>query len=136
MLHFLEINQGPLQYSMLQPLRRAATPKLSPRNYLRYLQTTLIMRIWCWYQNLFEVLQLRTQHWTLHSQEMLQTFKGCTKNIGKWCQYGLITHQESWCRFIINLILGYNIQTLLKKGELEKLDSVTRVALKLPSIIQ
>ena len=43
MVHFAEINQTPSPYSMLQHIIRVATPKLVPRNYLRYLQTTLIM---------------------------------------------------------------------------------------------
>ena len=43
MVHFAEINQVPFSYSMLQDNGRAATPKLVPRNCLRYLQTTLIM---------------------------------------------------------------------------------------------
>ena len=43
MVHFAEINQAPPPYSMLQYIGRVATPKLVPRNCLRYLQTTLIM---------------------------------------------------------------------------------------------
>ena len=34
---------SPFPYSMLQDIRRVATPKLVPRNCPRYLQTTLIM---------------------------------------------------------------------------------------------
>ena len=40
---FAEINQAPPPYSMLQYIGRLANPELVPRNYLRYLQTTLIM---------------------------------------------------------------------------------------------
>ena len=43
MVYFAEINQAPEPYSMLQYIGRVATPKLVPRNCLRYLQTTLIM---------------------------------------------------------------------------------------------
>ena len=43
MVHLVEINQVPPAYSMLQYIGRVATPKLVPRNCLRYLQTTLIM---------------------------------------------------------------------------------------------
>ena len=43
MVHFAEINQVPSLYSMLQDIRRVATPKLVPRNCIRYLQITLIM---------------------------------------------------------------------------------------------
>ena len=43
MADFAEINQAPLFYSMLQYIGRVATPKLVPRNCLRYLQTTLKM---------------------------------------------------------------------------------------------
>ena len=43
MVHFAEINQAPSPYSMLQHIGKVATPKLAPRNCLRYLQTTLIM---------------------------------------------------------------------------------------------
>ena len=43
MVHFVEINQAPSPYSMFQYIGRVATPKLVPRNCLRYLQTTLIM---------------------------------------------------------------------------------------------
>ena len=43
MVHFGEINQAPLPYSMLQYSGRVATPKPAPRNCLRYLQTTLIL---------------------------------------------------------------------------------------------
>ena len=35
---------GPSPYSMLQQIERVATSKLAPRNFLRYLQSTLIMR--------------------------------------------------------------------------------------------
>ena len=44
MVHFAEINQALSPYSMLQHIGRVATPKLVPRNYLRYMQTTLKMR--------------------------------------------------------------------------------------------
>ena len=43
MVNFPEINQAPYPYSMLQHIGRVATPKLVPRDCLRYLQTTLIM---------------------------------------------------------------------------------------------
>ena len=43
MVHFAEINQAPSPYSMLQHIGRVATPKLVTRNFLRYLQTALIM---------------------------------------------------------------------------------------------
>ena len=43
MVHFAEINQAPPPNSMLQHIGRGAIPKLVPRNFLRYLQTTLIM---------------------------------------------------------------------------------------------
>ena len=41
MVHFADINQAPPPYSMLQDIGRVATPKLVPRNCLRYLQTIL-----------------------------------------------------------------------------------------------
>ena len=56
MVHFEDINQAPSPYSMLQDIGRVATPKLVPRNCLRYLQTTLIMGGGGWSQNLCEVL--------------------------------------------------------------------------------
>ena len=43
MVLFTEINQAPSPYSMLQHIGRVATPKLVPKNCLRYMQTTLIM---------------------------------------------------------------------------------------------
>ena len=43
MVHFIEINQAPSTYSMLQHIGIVVTPKLVSRNCLRYLQTTLIM---------------------------------------------------------------------------------------------
>ena len=43
MVHFPEINKAPSPYSMLQHIGRVETPKLVPRNCLRYLQTTLGM---------------------------------------------------------------------------------------------
>ena len=43
MVHFAEINQALLSYSMLQDIVKVATLKLVSRNCLRYLQTTLIM---------------------------------------------------------------------------------------------
>ena len=43
MVHFAEIHQAPPPYSMLQHIGRVATPKLVPRNCLKYLQTTLMM---------------------------------------------------------------------------------------------
>ena len=42
-IHFVEINQAPSLYSMLQHTGRVATTKLVPRNCLRYSKTTLIM---------------------------------------------------------------------------------------------
>ena len=56
MVHFAEINQAPPPYSMLQYIDRVATPKLVPRNCLKYLQTTLKMGEGDWSQNLCEVL--------------------------------------------------------------------------------
>ena len=46
MIHFAEINEALAHYSILQHIGRVTTPKLVPRNCLRYLQTTLIM--WRW----------------------------------------------------------------------------------------
>ena len=46
MVHFADINQVHSPYSMLQDIGRVATPKLVPRNCLRFLQTTLIMGGW------------------------------------------------------------------------------------------
>ena len=43
MVHFAEINQAISLYSMFHHIGRVATPKLVPRHYLRYLQTTLII---------------------------------------------------------------------------------------------
>ena len=43
MAHFVEINQDPLPYSILQYIGRVAALKLESRNCLRYLQATLIM---------------------------------------------------------------------------------------------
>ena len=43
MVHFPETNQVRSPYIMLQDIGTVATPKLLPRNCLRYLQTTLIM---------------------------------------------------------------------------------------------
>ena len=43
MVHLAGINQAPSPYSMLQHIGRVATPKLVPRNCLRYLKTILIM---------------------------------------------------------------------------------------------
>ena len=56
MVHFADTNQAPSPYSMLHDIVRVATPKLVPRNYLRYLQTTFIMGEGDWSQNLCEVL--------------------------------------------------------------------------------
>ena len=44
MIHFAEINQVPSTYSMLQYIGGVATQKLVPRNCLRYLQTTLVVK--------------------------------------------------------------------------------------------
>ena len=38
MVHFAEINQAPPTYSVLQYIGRVASPKLVPRNCLRYLR--------------------------------------------------------------------------------------------------
>ena len=43
MFYFAEINQAHSSYSMLQHIGRVATPKLVPRDCLRYLQTKLII---------------------------------------------------------------------------------------------
>ena len=56
MVHFGEINQSAPLYSMLHNIRKAAAPKLVPRNCLRYFQATLIMGRGDCYQNLCEVL--------------------------------------------------------------------------------
>ena len=56
MVLFAEINQAPTPYSMLQYIGSVATPKLVPRNCLKYLQTTLIMGEGDWSQNLCKVL--------------------------------------------------------------------------------
>ena len=57
MIHFAEISQGSLPYSMLQYTGSVATPKLVPRNCLRYMGTTLMMEEERdWFQNLCEVL--------------------------------------------------------------------------------
>ena len=56
MVHFAEINQVPLPYSMLQYIGKVATLKLVPRNCLRYLQTILRIGGGDWSQNLCEVL--------------------------------------------------------------------------------
>ena len=56
MLDFTEINQTPPLYSVMQNIGREATSKLSTRNCLKYLQTTLIMGEGGWSQNLCEVL--------------------------------------------------------------------------------
>ena len=57
MVHFAEINQAPPTYSVLQYIGRVASPKLVPRNCLRYLRK----QHWYsgegdWSQNLFNVL--------------------------------------------------------------------------------
>ena len=56
MAHFAEINQVPSPDSMLQYIGRVTTPKIVPRNCLRYLQTTMIMGEGDGSQNLHEVL--------------------------------------------------------------------------------
>ena len=56
MVLFAEINQASSPYSMLQYIGRVATLKLVPRNCLRYMQTTWIMRGGDSPQNLCEVL--------------------------------------------------------------------------------
>ena len=43
-VHFAEINHAPPANSMLQNIEEVATPKLAPRNCLRYLQISLIFR--------------------------------------------------------------------------------------------
>ena len=43
MVHFVEINQAPSPYSILQHIGRVETPKLMPRTCHRYLQATLII---------------------------------------------------------------------------------------------
>ena len=44
MVIFAEINQVLSPYSMFQDIGRVVTPKLVPRNCVRYLQATLIIR--------------------------------------------------------------------------------------------
>ena len=56
MVPFAEVNQAPSCYLMLQHIGRVETPKLVPRNCLRYLQTTLIMGEGDCSQNLCELL--------------------------------------------------------------------------------
>ena len=56
MAHFAEINQVPSPDSMLQHIGRVTTPKIVPRNCLRYLQKTMIMGEGDGSQNLHEVL--------------------------------------------------------------------------------
>ena len=56
MVLFAEINPAPPVYSMLQHIGKVASPKLAPRNCLRYLQTTFIMVEGDWSQSLCKVL--------------------------------------------------------------------------------
>ena len=68
MIHFAEINQLPSPYSMLQDIGRVATPKLIPRNCLRYILADNTDRggVWGrgggrvgdWSHNLYEVLKM------------------------------------------------------------------------------
>ena len=46
MIHFAETSQAPPSYLILQHVERVVTPKLVPRNCLRYLKTALTMRAW------------------------------------------------------------------------------------------
>ena len=54
MFHFAEINQAPSSYSVQQYIGRVLTPKLAPKNCVRYLETTWEERDWS--KNLYEVL--------------------------------------------------------------------------------
>ena len=56
MVLFAEINPAPPVYSMLQHFGKVSSPKLVPRNCLRYLQTTFIIVERDWSQSLYEVL--------------------------------------------------------------------------------
>ena len=66
----------------------------------------------------FQGSQLRTQHWTVHSQKTLQTIRDCNNTNGRYCQYSLITQRgylySRLYRCIVNLILKYNIHTTLR----------------------
>ena len=81
-----------------------------------------ILKIRCNYHHLtthlcFKGSQLRTQHWTVHSQKTLWTMRSCNNTNGMCCKYSLITQRRYWCskpyRCIVNLILEYNIHTTL-----------------------
>ena len=62
MVHYAEINQAPPPDSMLQHIGRIATPKLMPRNCLRYLQRTLITgEEGDWSQNLCELFFIKKE---------------------------------------------------------------------------
>ena len=54
MFHFAEINQAPSSYSVQQYIGRVLTPKLVPKDCVRYLETTWEERDWS--KNLYEVL--------------------------------------------------------------------------------
>ena len=56
MVHFTEIKYAPPPYLTFQHIGRVATPKLVPRNCLRYFQTTLIIGEGDWSQNLYYAL--------------------------------------------------------------------------------
>ena len=105
--------------------------------FFQWLQ--FILKIRCKYHHLtthrcFQGSQLRTQHWTVHSQKILWTIMGCTNNNGRCCLYSLITQRGYWCsnpyRFIVNLILEYK-----GEGELEQLDGAAQAGFGLLSII-
>ena len=77
-----------------------------------------ILKIRCNYHHLtthlyFQGSQLRTRHWTVHSQKILWTIIGCVASTvwlrtrGYWCSKPY--------RFIVNLILGYNVHTALRQ---------------------
>ena len=69
----------------------------------------------------FQGSKLRTQHWTVHSQRMLWSIKGCTNNWGMCCLYRLIMQRDYWSsywnRVITNLILVLNNSTVLRQRQ-------------------
>ena len=90
--------------------------------FFQWLQFILKIRCKCHHlttHRCFQGSQLRTQHWTVHSQKILWTIMGCTNNNERCCLYSLITQRGYWCskpyRFIVNLILEYNIHTVLRQ---------------------
>ena len=114
MAHFAEINQAPSPYSMLQHIGRVATLKLVPRNWLKYLQTTMLSILEEW------------QLWSLYQETGSGTLPATLIGDGEWsqnsCEVVSKKISEKERRVWKNLTLFFSLKSLFLMFEICQMD--------------